>query len=166
MKDTITINQLDAGNSELIQQLADWYFEEWEIPKQLTIERLSDQPNDDIYFQLVLYVNREPVGTGCVRNQPNILNVHPHLKQYTPTVSMLCVKQNHRGQGFGAMLLKQTEHEAKQLGLDKLYLYTFTAESLYTRSGWQVIDRVWYKDHDTVVMEKKIQYRNPKPETS
>ena len=58
--------------------------------------------------------------------------------------------------GFGTMLLNQIEHCAKERGLTKIYLYTFTAESLYRRCGWKELDRVMYKDHDTVIMEKML----------
>ena len=42
------------------------------------------------------------------------------------------------------------------MGLPAIYLYTFTAESLYTKCGWKTIDKVSYKGYGTVIMQKEI----------
>ena len=54
MKKEIKTIRLNSEDNDLIGQLADWYFDEWSIPRINTIGRLANQPNDDVLFQLVL----------------------------------------------------------------------------------------------------------------
>ena len=80
----------------------------------------------------------------------------PELATFKPWVALLYTDKDYRNQGLGRLLLEQLEHCAQESKLSKIYLYTFTAESLYRRCGWKQIERVVYKDKDTVVMEKEL----------
>jgi hypothetical protein len=42
------------------------------------------------------------------------------------------------------------------MGLEKIYLFTHTSESLYRRLGWQQLERLALGGKDIVVMEKDI----------
>lgn len=86
----------------------------------------------------------------------NIYKVHKKLKRFNPWVGLLYTQKEYRNKGLATMLLNQIAQCAKEFDLKKIYLYTFTAESLYERCGWTVIERVFYKDHDTAVMEKRL----------
>jgi GNAT superfamily N-acetyltransferase len=160
MNRNIKISKLDPTAQELIQKIANWYFNEWNTPIEKTISRLSNQPGHDTIFQLVLALENEVVATGGLCNTVNIYHVHPKLKAYKPWVALLYTQEDYRNRGYGELLLNQIEDSAKEIGLTKIYLYTFTAESLYRRCGWREIDRVSYKGHDTVVMEKKLNERD------
>jgi GNAT superfamily N-acetyltransferase len=152
----ISIRKLDSTDEETILKIARWYLEEWNIPTDKTIQRLKNQPSEDIIFQLVLYENNKAVATGGLYNQVGVLQVHEHLKKYGPWVAVLYVDKSHRNNGLGEMLLNEIEQCARKNNRTKIYLYTFTAEALYKRCGWKEIERVVYKGHDTVVMEKDL----------
>lgn len=152
----IKIAHLDPSNEEVIQKIAQWYFEEWDTPIEKTIRRLSNQSGNDILFQLVIVLNQKVVATGGLCNTVNIYNVHPKLQKFRPWIGLLYTQKEYRNKGLGTMLLKEIERNAKEKNLNKLYLYTYTAQSLYGRHGWREIDNVMYKDHDTAVMEKII----------
>jgi GNAT superfamily N-acetyltransferase len=156
MAPKITITKLDPTDKDLILKIANWYYEEWNTPIEKTIRRLTNQPNGDVLFQLVLAKDNEVVATGGLCNNVNILKVHEKLRKFKPWLALLYTAKDYRNQGLGKMLLEQIERCAKEEKLSKIYLYTFTAESLYRRCGWKQIDRVHYKGHDTVVMEKGI----------
>jgi len=159
MTNGVKIQKLDSTKEEGIFKIAKWYNEEWETPIEKTIKRLSNQPNDDVLFQLVLSQGEEIIATGGLCNEVNLLNVHPEFRKLGPWVALLYTDKEHRGNGFGKALLEQIESHASHCEINKIYLYTFTAESLYRRSGWKPIATVRYKNQDTLVMEKVI---NPK----
>jgi len=50
----ILINKLDPTDKDLILKIANWYFDEWNNPIDKIIHRLTNQPNEDVLFQLVL----------------------------------------------------------------------------------------------------------------
>lgn len=157
MESKICIEKLDPADKGSILKIAYWYYEEWDTPIDKTVNRLSDQPNRDIIFQLILKRGDEVVATGGLYNDVNIYKDHEKLKKFGPWVGALYTHEDYRNKGFGTMLLKRIECGARERDLQKIYLYTFTAESLYRRHGWREFTRVMYKDHDTAVMEKYLQ---------
>lgn len=157
MESKINIEKLDPADKESILKIANWYYEEWDTPIDKIANRLSNQPGKDIIFQLVLTKGDEVVATGGLYNDVNIYRDYEKLKKFKPWVSALYTHQDYRNQGFGTMLLKRIELGARERDLDKIYLYTFTAESLYRRHGWRAFTRVMYKGHDTAVMKKNLQ---------
>ncbi|WP_020533264.1 GNAT family N-acetyltransferase [Flexithrix dorotheae] len=156
MEAKINIRKLDPYDLPAITKIANWYQEEWETPKERTISRLTNQPSEDVLFQLVLSLDGVVVGSGGVGNEVSIFREYENLRIYQPWVALLYIDEDYRNRGFGKMLLDEIENCARQQQLEKLYLYTFTAESLYKKCGWKEIERVIYKGHDTVVMEKEI----------
>ena len=156
MNSEVKIVKLYPSDRDTIRKIAQWYFDEWNTPIEKTVRRLSNQPSQDTLFQLVLSSNKKIVATGGLCNEVNIYKVHSELKKYKPWVGLMYVQQHYRNKGFGTMLLNRLEICAKEKGFRKIYLYTFTAETLYKRCGWIELDRVIYKNHDTVVMEKNL----------
>ena len=156
MASEILINKLDPTDKDLGLKIANWYFDEWNTSIDKTIHRLTNQPNEDVLFQLVLSKENKVIATGGLCNNVSILKEYDKFKKFKPWVALLYTEKNYRNQGLGKVLLEQIEWLAKENNLTKIYVYTFTAESLYKRCGWTQIERVNYKDHDTVVMEKDI----------
>ncbi|MEQ8810292.1 MAG: GNAT family N-acetyltransferase [Imperialibacter sp.] len=151
------ILQLQATDQELIQQIAEWYLAEWEIPVERTTKRLATHPsNNDVLFQFLLLVGDKPAATGGLSSHVGLLEAYPRLQIYKPWVSLLYTTEDYRNQGLGSQLLERIEAESLKLGYEQLYLHTFTAESLYKRLGWQEIELVDYKSHKTVVMTKQL----------
>jgi len=152
----IEIRVLATGEYELIQQIADWYYDEWLTPIDETVQRLSNQSDDTTLFQLVLFQNNKIVATGGISYEVNIQNVYPRLKAIGPWLALFYTDPNYRGQGLGKILLQEIDAYAKTKQLTKLYLYTFTAENLYERCGWNTVEKVLYKGHHSVIMEKNL----------
>lgn len=152
----ITTQKLNPTNKRLINQIAQWYLSEWAIPIDITIHRLSNPSNDDVLFQLVLSKNNMPVATGGLYNKVGLLKEHERFQKFKPWVALLYTDTNNRNQGLGQLLLNKIEEATKETGLKKIYLFTFTAESLYVKAGWKEMERLNYREHNTVVMEKDI----------
>lgn len=154
MDTEITIRKLDPSETGLIRKIAKWYFDEWDTPIEKTIRRLASQPGDDVLFQLIMILGNEMVATGGLCHEVNLLKVHPQFNHLKPWVALLYTEKGFRNRGLGKRLLEEIECCAGEMGLSRIFLYTFTAESLYRRCGWRQIGRAPYKGQDTVVMER------------
>jgi N-acetylglutamate synthase-like GNAT family acetyltransferase len=156
MSSNLTIERLTPSDKNLISEIAKWYFEEWTIPTATTVHRLATQSKDDVLFQLILNKDNKLIATGGLYNNVGLLQEHVKFKKFKPWVALLFTEKENRNQGMGRILLTEIEAAAKEMGLNKIYLFTFTAEALYQRSGWTQLERVNYKGHDTVIMAKAI----------
>jgi GNAT superfamily N-acetyltransferase len=152
----IIIDQLKSTDSIIIHQLADWYFDEWAVPKETIIARLTTQNPDDILFHLIARKDGQLVATGGIHFNVGLVRAHEEFKPYSPWVSMVYCDKRFRNQGIGEFVLKAIEGKALELGYSKLYLYTNSAERLYLRNQWTTFARVLYKGKDTAVMEKEF----------
>ncbi|MBU7576563.1 MAG: GNAT family N-acetyltransferase, partial [Flavihumibacter sp.] len=121
-----------------------------------TLSRLATITPQKDQFQLVMTRDGVPIGTAGVYNNVRILEKIPRLKIYTHWLALVYTIPMERGKGYGAMLCEKVEEEAKKEGLSKLHLYTDTAESLYKRCGWQVLERMEIESRNIVVMEKNL----------
>ena len=145
-----------ATDGAAIATIASWYVHEWNTPEPDTREALANQPTKAVILQLGAYLNNMLVATGGLRSEVNLVKVHPQFVHLGPWIGLLYTAVGHRGNGIGAQLLSAFESEAQKLGFSTIYLYTFTAEALYTRMGWEPLTRVPYKGHDTVLMRKAL----------
>jgi N-acetylglutamate synthase-like GNAT family acetyltransferase len=75
---------------------------------------------------------------------------------------MLCgdlvVDPQYQKQGIGKMLIDAAVKKAKELGFEKLYLFTFNpaVSEYYQRLGWNKIGIDQFKSHPVTVMEVEI----------
>ena len=148
--------KVQSNNDGLIEIISNWYLDEWKIPIDYTHQRLTNIPNNDVIFQLILLKDDEPIATGGLYNKVSLLNVHPKFKKFSPWIALLYTTKKKRNLGFGELLLRKIEDTSKEIGFKLIYLHTFTAEKLYLKNNWKPIERVPYKDHVTVVMKKEL----------
>ena len=76
--------QVKVNNIKLITRLANWYFEEWGIPKERTLSRLVNHPNDDVLIQLVLKEGNRIIATGGLYNNTCLTLIFPKYKALSP----------------------------------------------------------------------------------
>lgn len=89
MKEVVAFQKVQPDIDELIELIAEWYFDEWAIPVETTHQRLANTPNNDVIFQLVLTKDREPAATAVLYNIVRLLNVYPEYKKSGPWVALL-----------------------------------------------------------------------------
>lgn len=156
MMTELQIDRLEPTDNVSISQLAAWYFDEWAVPKETLIARLTTQSPDDILFHFIARKDNQLVAAGGLHLNCGLIRVHKEFKPFSPWVSMVYCDKHFRNQGIGELVLKAIERKAHELGYAKLYLYTNSAERLYLRNQWTTFARVLYKGKDTAVMEKRI----------
>ena len=152
----ITYKIITSADTELIDLIANWYFDEWNIDTSATIERLKGFPDDGMPFQLVMLLDGSPIATSGVYHHVGLLDAVPRLKEFQPWLALVYTLPEHRGKGYGAMLCEEIQRITNELGTKKLYLFTHTAESLYKRLGWEQLERIELKGKDIAIMKKKL----------
>jgi GNAT superfamily N-acetyltransferase len=76
--------------------------------------------------------------------------------QLTPWLAALYVAPAFRKQGIGSALVHAIERHARDVGCNELYLYTVTAEGLYTKLGWLVRERFDWHGEKFVLMTREL----------
>jgi len=149
-------HKIRSIETENINLISDWYYNEWRIPKQQTVESLSSNSCESIIFQILMTENKTPIGTGGLYNKVGIQNRIEKYKNFSPWIALMFTKPEIRGKGLGGKLLNKIEQEAQKKGFKKIYLFTHSAESLYKRQGWNEIDRYNIEEKNIVIMEKGV----------
>jgi GNAT superfamily N-acetyltransferase len=90
---------------------------------------------------------------GAAALKPEDLEIRSHL---TPWLGGVFVLPEHRGRGVASALVTRLVTEAKDLGLNELYLWTPSSESLYARHGWKVFERVSYHGLEICIMHRRL----------
>jgi GNAT superfamily N-acetyltransferase len=75
-------------------------------------------------------------------------------------IKILWVKEDHRGQGLGSMILKHVETIAIEKGATVAMLDTFSfqAEGFYSKNGYEVVGEIndFPKGHRRIYFSKKL----------
>jgi GNAT superfamily N-acetyltransferase len=100
----------------------------------------------------VLLDDNVPVGTASLVN--NDLPSRPDL---TPWLASVLVLPPFRGKGYSAPLVRRVE-QAAILSTATLWLYTWSAESVYAKLGWQRVgtSRDEARSIDVVLMKRNL----------
>ena len=99
---------------------------------------------------LVLLHDGCPVGTASLVEYD--LAERPDLH---PWISGVVVDAEHRNKGHGSRLVRAVEHLCRAETTSPLWLYTYTAETLYSRLGWIVSDIIPRIGKPTVTLMRR-----------
>jgi GNAT superfamily N-acetyltransferase len=72
--------------------------------------------------------------------------------ELTPWLASVYVAPEHRGRGVASALVRRVVEEARDSGIDRLYLWTTDQERLYARLGWRRIESTTFQGEDIVIM--------------
>jgi N-acetylglutamate synthase-like GNAT family acetyltransferase len=101
---------------------------------------------------LVLLEDGIPVGTAALVDDDSASR--PELG---PWLASLVVAPEARGRGHAARLVHAVEAAARESGHAGLWLYTWTAEELYARLGWQRVGPIEEEGVTAVLMRRELQ---------
>ena len=139
-----------------IEIIAEWYLSEWKIPVQKTIEIIKKLSLENFEFQVIMTIDNKPIATGGLYNHVGLLDKEPRLKIYKNWLALVYTKPENRGNGLGALICNKIQVHSRDLGLKSIYLFTHTAENLYTRLGWEQLERLDLDNKNIVVMKKEL----------
>jgi len=111
------------------------------------IKKIADANKENIGFvlrpALLEAIQRQEILVAIARNGRilGFVNFHHRLDEKT-TIYELCVKEKHRGNGFGRRLIEAVKAESRALGKQQIQLKCPTeieANRFYSRVGFQHI---------------------------
>ena len=144
-----------SAQPDLVPQVVDWLREEFghagSPSREQQIAAMLAQP-DQSEETFVLLDDNVPVGTASLVN--NDLPSRPDL---TPWLASVLVLPSFRGKGYSAPLVRRVE-EAAILSATTLWLYTWSAEPVYAKLGWQRVgtSRDEARGIDVVLMKRNL----------
>jgi hypothetical protein len=147
---------VNPKDEKIIELISDWYFDEWNIPKDKTIERLKSFSNISSQFQVLMTLDGVPITTGGLYNHVGLLDKEPRFRVYKNWLALVYTIPDKRHQGFGALICDYIQNYSKKRGVEEIVLFTDTAEKLYTRLGWIVLERLSLGERNIVVMKKQL----------
>jgi GNAT superfamily N-acetyltransferase len=139
----------------LVPLVVDWLREEfWHAgspPRDRQIATMLAQPAQS-EETFVLLDDNEPVGTASLVNDD--LPSRPDL---TPWLASVLVLPRFRGKGYSALLVRRVEEEAA-LSATRLWLYTWSAETVYAKLGWHRVgpSRDEARGIDVILMKRDL----------
>lgn len=129
---SIKIIQADSSHIKILRQLGyDTFYEtfahlnnpkdfEAYISKAFTIEQLEKEIHEPGSIFYILYLNDTAIGYARIRNSTEVDNKFPGRK--TKELQRIYVKQTNLGKNFGTQLLEHCIAEAKNNGVQILWL--------------------------------------------
>jgi N-acetylglutamate synthase-like GNAT family acetyltransferase len=141
---------------ELVDELARLSWKEWQDVYEKRQQTLDDclknyrerMNTDRLPLTLVALHGGDLVGMVSLKFLD--MDTRPDLD---PWLGGLLVLPEWRNRGVGTMLMHHATEEARKLDVPRLYLWTHSAEGLYRKLGWQVVERTEYFGKNAVVME-------------
>ena len=145
-----------ANCPEFLDALAQLSWKEWQEIYQQREQTLDDclknyrerTNTDRLPLTLVAAHGGELVGMVSLKYHD--MDTRPDLD---PWLGGLLVLPEWRNHGVGTMLMHRATEEARRLKVPRLYLWTHSAEGLYRKLGWQVVERSDYFGKEAVVMQ-------------
>lgn len=107
---------------------------------------------DSLPLAHVAIIDGEVIGIASLQAE---CGIRPDL---TPWLGSLIVDPKYQKQGIGKMLIDATVQKAKELGFEKLHLFTFdpALPKYYERLGWKSIGMDEFRDHPVTVMQVEL----------
>jgi GNAT superfamily N-acetyltransferase len=152
---TIRIDYL-SEHAELAGELAKFSWGEWQPIYEQRGQTFADAlksyreraQRDGLPLALVAFAAEQLIGTVSLK--PQDLDIRPEI---TPWLGGLFVVPEWRYHGIASLLMERAVDEARRLKLPRLFLWTSSAEALYLRLGWRVVERTGYCDKTIVIMQ-------------
>jgi GNAT superfamily N-acetyltransferase len=155
-----------ADRPEFVEELAWLSWKEWQEIYQKREQTLEDSlknyrermNTDRLPLTLVALRDGPPSpGYGAAGKLVGMVSLKFHdmdtRPDLDPWLGGLLVLPEWRNRGVGTMLMHRATEEARRLNVPRLYLWTHSAEQLYDKLGWEVVERTNYFGKEAVVMQ-------------
>ena len=144
-----------SDRPDLAPIVAQWRVDEFHRhPGGYTVEKMTRlilAPPVGPKETFVLFDGDQPAGTAALMRED--LETRPDL---TPWLGGVFVQPAFRGRGYASALVRQVESFALAAGVPVLWLYTWKAETLYARLGWQRVGIEQENGEDVVLMRRAL----------
>lgn len=90
---------------------------------------------------------------GSAAITANDMETRPEL---TPWLASVFVAPEFRNRGVGSRLVMHVMQQAKDAGVDTLYLFTPDRVSFYEKLGWRTFNEEFYRGHLVTIMSIRL----------
>jgi len=148
------LNLKDAP--QYLMTLAQWHQNEWshfnpgETVKQ-RIERMQPFFNDAFVPSTYIATDKNLLGSAAI-----VANDMNSLSDLSPWLASVYVEPDNRCRGTGTFLVRHVMQQAKNNGIDMLYLFTPDKVNFYEKHGWEVIENETYCGQKVAIMQAKL----------
>lgn len=132
------IKKFSELNNDELKKIINKHFNHWvQFSPNMDFETIKNKfeniyANDDnIPFGIAMIDNGELIGFLVLKSQ--CLDKYP---QYTPWISDVMVFDNFRNLGYGTKMINEALTILKELGYNKVYLWTDQAPAFYEKIGF------------------------------
>ena len=142
-----------ANHPQHIPLIAQWHQHEWHhisphLTTSLRIAQYSTYSDSPAIPSCILaLLNNQPVGSASLVESD--METHPHLR---PWLASVFVHEASRNQGIATQLIEKCIDNARQIGVEILYLFTPDQCSFYQKRGWNVIESCNYHNEEVDIM--------------
>ena len=148
-----------ADHPEMIPTQANWHYNQWGyLNPGCTVDRYI--------ASLEKQLGRKQVPTAFVAleedNSPlgsaSLVTFDMDTKMdLSPWLASVFVVPEQRNKRIGSSLVRRVVDEAKEIGIEILYLFTPDRENFYARMGWTVFERTVYRGERIVIMSIRLE---------
>ena len=155
MKEELSIRRLEA-DEPAFDIVARWRYDAFFAHDETTFEESRDALRTwmgQLGYETALLaeVDGRPAGS-CLFTREEIDPKH----DLTPWLAALYVAPEFRGRSIASALIRAIEQHARAVGCTQLYLYTITAEPLYSKLGWIARERFDWHGEKFVLMAREL----------
>jgi predicted N-acetyltransferase YhbS len=145
-----------SDQPEMAPAVADWLLDAFRHDlspshDELIAKLLAQKARAEETF--ILFADNAPVGTASL-----VTNDLPSRSDLAPWLASVLVRPEFRGKGYSAPLVQHVEAAATASAVKVLWLYTWSAEPLYARLGWERVglERDSDRNIEVVLMKRDL----------
>lgn len=156
MTDTLQIQRIEP-DSPHVATLAAWEYRQWgQQGSGLSLAVATADFRRGCGFcgvpsVFAALVGEQPVGMARLVEED--MDSRPEL---TPWLASVFVLPEWRGRGVASRLVERVEEEARDSGIDQLYLFTPDQQSLYGRLGWREMEVSKHRGEPVTIMRRRL----------
>ena len=145
---------------EYIEPIAELLFRQWGHLRpgstlESAIKRIETRcAGTTIPSAFVAEINSQPVGTVSIVEYDMDTR-----KDISPWVSSLFVWETFRHQNIGRKLVRFIESYAKDIGEERIYLFTPDKQKMYSFLGWKHLEETEYQSRNVSIMVINLDVR-------
>jgi len=146
-----TVKRTDSNDNDFQSLVSRLDEDLWSRYGEMQMEYRKWNVIENLPTVILIYADNKPVGCGCFK----------HFEAGTVELKRMFVDPGYRSKGIGAMIIKELEEWAKELGHHSIVLETAIGQPeaihLYKKSGFTDIPRYGqYADKTQSICMKKI----------
>lgn len=136
-------SMVGPNSKQGLMLVSDWYFKEWSISHEKVTQLFSHLKVDgSLPLQIAMFLDEEPVATGGVYNQVDLLGLGPEYTLNAPWFMMIYVKDEYRMDSIGAIFSTLVLERAFVSGIlkqESITVFTHEDDTGYEKLGWRKV---------------------------